>query len=164
MRPLRARTAIRVLLAVVVPLGAVGVVPRADAHDPEATGGLHLSFGDERVAWPSWQPGSRVSDLWRMHGARLRAVGVDATWLWDGSRWIGYAVDRRERTVPGSIDFELSASSELHYSSGSPATRAQVRIDPAAVQQGPLAGILQDRHILGDPHAPVVIVDYSDFL
>ena len=109
-------------------------------------------------------PAIGASELWREHGSRLRAGGVDALWLWDGSGWLGYAVDALGRVVPGSTDFELSDSTELHYSSGSTETRALVRIDPAAVQQGPLAGILQERHILGDPHAPVLIIDYSDFL
>lgn len=143
---------------------ALGLYARADGHGPEATGGLHLSFGEERVAWPSWEPGDRASELWREHGSRLRAGGVDALWLWDGSGWLGYAVDALGQVVPGSTDFELSDATELHYSSGSAETRALVRIDPAAVQQGPLAGILQERNILGDPHAPVLIIDYSDFL
>ena len=164
MRQRRVRTTIRILLGALVLCAAVGLYERTDAHGPEATGGLHLTFGEERVAWPTWKPGAQASALWLEHGSRLRAAGVDALWHWDGSRWRGYAIDALGRRVPGSTDFELSDSTELHYSSGAAETRALVRIDPAAVQQGDLAGILQDRNILGHPDAPVLIIDYSDFL
>ncbi len=152
--------ALRLLLCALILAGAIGFHTHADAHGPEDTGGLHLSFGDQRIAWPTWAPGATASELWREHGARLRATGVRALWLWDGSRWLGYAADAGGRNLPGAADFELSTSSRLYYSGGA----VSAQIDPAAIQEGELAGILHDRNLLGHPQAPVLIIDYSDFL
>ena len=157
-----ARIATRLLYCALILVAALGLYGRAEMHDPEPTGGLQFSFGEEEVDWPGWRPGATVSELWREHGVRLRDAGVRALWLWDGASWSGYAVDGNGRTVPGSTDFEftLSGSSRYGYSGG----LAGVRIDLAAVQQGDLAGIVEERNILGQPDAPVLIIDYSDFL
>ena len=86
--------------------------------------------------------------------------GLDVLWRWDGQRWQPYAT-RGGRLLPGAVNFTVETGDHLWIGDWDAPEPAIVGV---MITEGHRAGLIANRNIVGDPDAPVLITDYSDFL
>ena len=86
--------------------------------------------------------------------------GLDVLWHWNGQHWQPYAT-RGGRLLPGAVNFTVETGDRLWIGNWDAPEAAIVRV---LITEGHRAGLIADRNVVGDPDAPVLITDYSDFL
>ena len=86
--------------------------------------------------------------------------GLDVLWRWDGQRWQPYAT-RDGQLLPGAVNFIVETGAHLWIGNWDAPEPAIVGV---VIMEGHRAGLITDRNVVGDPDAPVLIADYSDFL
>ena len=86
--------------------------------------------------------------------------GLDVLWHWDGTRWQPYAASDG-RLLPGAVNFTVETGDRLWIGDWDAPQAAMVGV---VIAEGHRAGLIADRNVVGDPDAPVLITDYSDFL
>ena len=152
-------TAVVVGAALGFALLGVGAGPHAGAQAPglEAPQVSDLS-AMEPNAEAVWQAS------YRTRGSQVAAMlpGLDVLWRWSGQRWQPYATGQDGALLPGAADFIIETGDQLWIGDWDPS-----QLPPPSgviIAEGRRAGLLADRNVLGDPDAPVLILDYSDFL
>ena len=86
--------------------------------------------------------------------------GLDVLWHWNGQRWQPYAT-RGGRLLPGAVNFTVETGDRLWIGNWDAPEPAIVGV---VIAEGHRAGLIANRNVVGDPDAPVLITDYSDFL
>ena len=86
--------------------------------------------------------------------------GLDVLWHWNGQRWQPYAT-RGGRLLPGAVNFTVETGDRLWIGDWDAPEPAIVGV---VIAEGHRAGLIANRNVVGDPDAPVLITDYSDFL
>ena len=101
----------------------------------------------------------------RSTAAQVTAMlpGLDVLWRWDGRAWQAYST-RGGRLLPGAADFTIEQGDRLWIGAWDEPDPSAAPLVGAVITDGPRAGVIADRNVLGDPAAPVLIVEYSDFL
>lgn len=95
--------------------------------------------------------------------------GLDVLWRWDGRRWQPYAPPQGGGLPPGAVNFTIETGDRLWIGDWDPSRMPAVEPEPTApegvvISEGHRRGLVADRSVVGDPDAPVLIVDYGDFL
>ena len=167
-----------VLLGVIVGtalgLAALGVGFEVGGQAP----GLEPQVSDLSAMEPNaaavWQASYRTT------AAQVAAMlpGLDALWRWDGRRWEPYAPAVDGAPPPGAVNFTIETGdrlwigdfdrSRMPAGEGATTSASTPEGDPApagvVIAEGHRRGLVADRAVVGDPDAPVLIVDYGDFL
>ena len=86
--------------------------------------------------------------------------GLDVLWHWNGQRWQPYAT-RGGRLLPGAVNFTVETGDRLWIGDWDAPQATMVGV---VIAEGHRAGLIANRNVVGDPDAPVLITDYSDFL
>ena len=146
-RPLRRPRSLG-LVAVVAAVVAIACLSgQTDAQDPDEPTVMQLEW-----LAPQTLTASQLVDL---------VPGLNLVWRWDGEAWTGYAV-ADGRPVPGSDNFVVREGDMLHFGERPPPSPGSY--DGVILEGGARDGLIADRTVLGDPRAPIRIIDYSDFL
>ena len=157
-----------VLLGVIVGtalgLAALGVGFEVGGQAP----GLEPQVSDLSAMEPNtaavWQASYRTT------AAQVAAMlpGLDALWRWNGRRWEPYAPAVGGASPPGAVNFTIETGDRLWIGdfdrSRMPAAEAVVTPERTVIAEGHRQGLVADRAVVGEPDAPVLIVDYGDFL
>ena len=152
--------AVGLAMLIVVVLGAAVGLPGVSGQAP----GLEPRVEDLSAMTPNsdatWQAGYRTT------GAQVAAMlpGLDVLWRWDGRRWQPYATRADGELLPGAANFTIETGDRLWIGSFDPSRMPQPEPEGAVISEGHRRGLVADRAVVGDPDAPVLIVDYGDFL
>ena len=158
---------LRMTLAAIVVGAALGLTLLGIAVDGQAPG-LEPQVSDLSAMEPNsaavWQASYRTTAA----QVAAKLPGLDVLWRWDGRRWQPYAPPLDGVLPPGAVNFTIEQGDRLWIGSWDPsrmpAPEAATTPEGTVIAEGHRRGLVADRAVVGDPDAPVLIVDYSDFL
>ena len=156
---------LRMTFAAIVVGAAIGLALLGIDVDGQAPG-LEPHVADLSAMEPNapavWQASYRTTAA----QVAAKMPGLDVLWRWDGRRWQPYAPPLDGGGLPpGAVNFTIEQGDRLWIGDWDPSRMpAEEAVSGVVIAEGERAGIRADRAVLGDPDAPVLIVDYGDFL
>ena len=168
---------VRLHVAAIVVGAAIGLALLGVDVDGQAPG-LEPQVSDLSAMEPNseavWQASYRTT------AAQVAAMlpELDVLWRWDGRQWQPYAPAVSGALLPGAVNFTIETGDRLWIGDFDPSrmpagegattsastSEGDSTPDGAVIAEGRRRGLVADRAVVGDPDAPVLIVDYSDFL
>lgn len=155
---------LRMIFAAIVVGAAIGLALLGIDVDGQ-TPGLEPRVSDLSAMEPNsgavWQASYRTTAA----QVAAKMPGLDVLWRWDGRRWQPYAPAVGGALLPGAVNFTIETGDRLWIGDWDPSRMpTEEAVSGVVIAEGERAGIRADRNVLGDPDAPVLIVDYGDFL
>ena len=154
---------VRLHVAAIVVGAAIGLALLGVDVDGQAPG-LEPQVSDLSAMEPNaaavWQASYRTT------AAQVAAMlpGLDALWRWDGRRWEPYAPAVGGALPPGAVNFTIETGDRLWIGDWDPSRMPSPAVSGVVIAEGERAGLRADRNVLGAADAPVLIVEYGDFL
>lgn len=154
---------VRLHVAAIAVGAAIGLALLGVDVDGQAPG-LEPQVSDLSAMEPNagavWQASYRTT------AAQVAAMlpELDVLWRWDGRQWQPYAPAVDGALLPGAVNFTIETGDRLWIGDFDPSRMPAPAVSGVVIAEGERSGLLADRNVLGAADAPVLIVDYSDFL